>query len=238
MSTLKDVTPQLCESLWNDVCNWGRWGDDDQLGALNLIDGRKRLQALACVRDGICVGLGNPWPVAPSPHNPWPAEHRMLRAGDDSHYPGVPGLSVALDYIGVQHHGIACAHVDALCHVFVNDRMYNDFPASDVKSTGAQSCDISPMSNGIVSRGVLLDLAVARGANYLNGFDRISPADLDQAAAQQGVMVEPRRCADRPQRPRTTRSGARRSRSGHSRHAGPSPRVCSLAARARGCDAR
>lgn len=188
---LPEVTPDYCESLWNQVCNWGRWGDNDEFGALNHITPAKRLAAAGLVQEGLPVGIGNPWPTEPGPHNGWPAEHRMIRAGDDPHYPGVPGLSVALDYIGVQHHGIACSHIDALCHVFVNERMYNGYPATDVKSTGALKNDMSPMADGIVTRGVLLDLAETVGTSALDGFYRISAQDLSRAEAAAGLLVEP-----------------------------------------------
>ncbi|MEQ8860848.1 MAG: cyclase family protein [Pseudomonadales bacterium] len=187
----QDITPDLCESIWQEVCNWGRWGDDDQLGALNFVTTQKRLEAAKLVRSGISLGIGNPWPVDPGPHNPWPAEHHMLRGGDDADYPGVPGLSVALDYIGVQHHGIACSHIDALCHVFVRSRMYNGYPASEVRSTGARRNDIKPMANGIVTRGVLLDLPRLLGVEFLDGFYRIRAEDLSRAEATAGLEVSP-----------------------------------------------
>jgi kynurenine formamidase len=191
MTTLPAVTPEYCESLWTQVCNWGRWGDDDQHGALNLIDAAKRQRAARLAQEGLAIGLGNPWPVDPGPHNAWPADHRMIRAGDDPHYPGVPGLSVALDYIGVQHHGVACAHIDALCHVFRQERMYNGYPATEVKSTGALRNDLTPMFDGIVSRGVLLDLPAVGGQPWLPGHERIGIADLEAAEALAGVRVEP-----------------------------------------------
>jgi kynurenine formamidase len=191
MSNLPTVTDAYCQTLWKQVCNWGRWGEDDELGALNLVTPEKRLQAANTVTDGIAIGCGNPWPVDPAPHNPWPAEHRMLRAGDDCDYPGVPGLSVALDYIGVQHHGIACSHIDALCHVFKHHKMYNGYPASDVKSTGALKNDMRPMRHGICTRGVLLDLPRALGHEFLSGDHRIGREELEAAEAHQGETVEP-----------------------------------------------
>jgi kynurenine formamidase len=185
------VTREYCEALFERVCNWARWGRQDQLGTLNLITPEKRLQAAALVREGVAIGLGNLWPVAPAPDNPWPAVHRMVRAGDDHLYPDVPGLSVALDFIGVECHGIATSHIDALCHVFVNDRMYNAFPASEVKSTGARKNDIMPMADGIVTRGVLLDMPRVMGVEYLSGDIRITAADLDVAERNAGVEVTP-----------------------------------------------
>tara|TARA_R110002072_G_scaffold56097_4_gene145529 strand:- start:8509 stop:9453 length:945 start_codon:yes stop_codon:yes gene_type:complete len=191
MTDLPDVTDDYCQSLWTQVSNWGRWGDDDQKGALNFIDAAKRQQAARLVSEGVAIGIGNPWPVDPAPHNMWPAEHRMVRAGDDCDYPGVPGLSVALDYIGVETHGIACSHIDALCHVFVGHKMYNGFPASEVKSTGALKNDMTPMEEGIVTRGVLLDLPRIKKQTFLDGFDRITIQDLERAEQEQGLKVEP-----------------------------------------------
>ncbi len=191
MQDLPEVTERYCDELWQEVCNWGRWGDDDQSGTLNLIDTAKRLQAASLVVTGETLGIGNNWPVDPGPHNMWPAEHRMIRAGDDCDYPGVPDLSVALDYIGVQHHGVACAHIDGLCHVFVDHKMYNGYPASDVKSTGATKNDISPMFDGIVTRGVVLDIPGLHGVKFLKGDHRISRSELEGAEARQNLEVEP-----------------------------------------------
>jgi kynurenine formamidase len=191
MSQLPAVTDEYCEQLWQRVCNWQRWGADDQLGALNLITAEKRRLAAASVTDGVAIGIGNRWPVDPAPDNPWPAEHRMMRAGDDANYPGVPGLAVALDYLGVACHGIATSHIDALCHVFVRQRMYNGYPAADVKSTGALRNDLRPMADGIVTRGVLLDMPRYFGVPFLSGSVRIGSSDLDGAARKQQVLVEP-----------------------------------------------
>ena len=188
---LAEVTPAYCQAIWERVCNWGRWGAADEHGALNLITKEKTRRSAELVTEGVSLGLGNPWPVTPGPHNPWPAEHRMIRAGDDCHYPGVPGLVVALDYIGVQHHGIACSHIDALCHVFVNEQMYNGRAAAEVRSTGAEANDIMPFASGVVTRGVLLDLCAALSVNHLDGHYRISVDDLEKAERMAAIQVEP-----------------------------------------------
>ena len=191
MKKLPQVTSEYCDQLWKKTCNWNRWGGDDQKGALNLIDDAKRKEAAKLVSEGKALGLGNPWPVNPAPHNMWPAVHRMIRAGDDCDYPGVPGLSVALDYIGVETHGIACSHIDALCHVFVNNKMYNGYPATDVKSTGAIKNDMEPMKEGIFTRGIILDLPLLRNKDYLSGMDRISVDDLESCETLQNLTVQP-----------------------------------------------
>ena len=188
---LAEVTPAYCQALWERVCNWGRWGLEDEHGTLNLITKDKVRRSAALVTEGVSLGLGNLWPVTPGPHNAWPAEHRMIRAGDDCHYPGVPGLAVALDYIGIQHHGIACSHIDALCHVFVKERMYNGRAATEVRSTGAEFNDVMPFASGVVTRGVLLDLCAALSVNHLDGHHRISVDDLEKAERMASIQVEP-----------------------------------------------
>ena len=44
----------------NSQSNWGRWGENYQLGTLNLITDEKRRQAAALVRSRICVGCARP----------------------------------------------------------------------------------------------------------------------------------------------------------------------------------
>ena len=190
MSDLPEVTREYCDALWKQVNNWGRWGADDEAGTLNLITAEKRLSANATVEQGEVFGLGNLWPVDPAPDNLWPAHHRITRGGDAGPYPGYPDLNVALDYIGVECHGVATSHVDALCHVFVGGQMYNGYPASDVKSTGAERNDVMPMADGVVTRGVVLDIPALQGVDYLGGDVRIAIADLEAAEARQGVTIE------------------------------------------------
>jgi kynurenine formamidase len=190
MSSLPEVTDEYCRTLWTQVCNWDRWGADDQAGTLNLIDDRKRQAALGVPSLGEVIGLGNLWPVDPAPDNLWPAQHRIVRGGDAGPYPGVPGLNVALDYIGIECHGVAASHVDALCHVFVGGQMYNGYPATDVRSTGAVRNDVMPMADGVVTRGVVLDMPALKGVDFLGPDVRLSIADLEGAEAAQGVEVE------------------------------------------------
>jgi kynurenine formamidase len=96
-----------------------------------------------------------------------------------------------MDFVGVAFHGMAVSHIDALCHVFVRGQMYNGFPASDVKSIGAMRNSIMVAREGIVSRGVLLDLPRLRGVPWLAGGERITPDELSAAEKAQKVRVEP-----------------------------------------------
>ena len=186
---MSDLAAADLERLFEQVKNWGRWGPSDERGALNFVTDAKRAAAAALVREGRALSCARELPVLPSPENPNPAQHHMLRAGDAAAIPGV-GLEASMDYIGIAFHGMATSHIDALCHVFVGGRMYNGFPAGDVKSTGAQRCSVMAARDGIVSRGVLLDVPRARGARWLEPGERIRRAELETAERAQGVRVE------------------------------------------------
>jgi kynurenine formamidase len=175
-------------ALFESVKNWGRWGADDQAGALNLITPERRRAAAAGVQLGLTVSCARELPVDPSAENPRPALHLMTRAGDDCVAPGL-GLESTGDFIGVAFHGMATSHIDALCHIFVDGRMYNGFPAADVKSTGARRGSILCAADGIVGRGILLDIPRLKGVDFLDPGTAITPDDLAAAEAAQGVRV-------------------------------------------------
>jgi kynurenine formamidase len=181
-------TPEHMRSVFESVKNWGRWGEADEAGALNLITPEKRRQAAGAVKAGISVSCARELAVQPAADNPHPALHMMIQGGDDCVIPGV-GLEATMDFVGVAFHGMATTHIDALCHVFVDGKMYNGFEASEVKSTGARRGSIMCAKDGIVSRGVLLDIARAKGQPWLEPGTKIHLADLDAAEREHGVQV-------------------------------------------------
>jgi kynurenine formamidase len=188
----KPVSEARMREIFESVKSWGRWGKDDERGALNLITPEKRRAAAALVRTGEAVSLARELPVQPSAENPNPALHMMVVGGDscgpESH--GVDGLETTMDFVGVSFHGMAVSHIDALCHVAVNGQMYNGFPVTDVRSTGALHNSIQAAKDGIVSRGVLLDIPRLRGVPWLELGDTIAPEELDAAERAQNVRVE------------------------------------------------
>ena len=181
-------TPEHMRSVFESVKNWGRWGEEDEAGALNLITPAKRLEAAQTIRAGIPISCARELAVQPAVDNPHPALHMMIRGGDDCVVPGV-GLEATMDFVGVAFHGMATTHIDALCHVFVDELMYNGFPASEVKSTGARRGSIMCAKDGIVSRGVLLDIAGSKGVSWLEPGTQIGVADLEAAEHAHGVTV-------------------------------------------------
>ncbi len=106
-------TPERMRQVFEDVKNWGRWGDDDESGALNLITPDKRREAAAAVVSGEVVSCALELAVHANPENPSPALHMMIRAGDDCLIPGFQ-FETSMDFVGVAFHGMAISHIDAL----------------------------------------------------------------------------------------------------------------------------
>jgi len=165
--------------------NWGRWGKDDQAGAVNLVTPEKRRAAAALVRSGRTVSLSRPFPKNPAPNNPNPAQHWMRSFS----FPN--GGGAAVDYYAISYHGLAATHLDALCHVWNEDGLWNGRDAGQITPMGARWGAIDNWSSGIVTRGVLLDVPKFRGEPYVREGSPVTGDELQQVAAAQGVRVEP-----------------------------------------------
>lgn len=176
-------------AMFEQVKNWGRWGADDELGALRLITPECRVAAAALVRDGVTVSLAHDVTTEPTPQTPDPAQHHMLACGDDLGSDGIPGYEATRDAFGTDVHGMGITHLDALCHMFVDGQMFNGATADLVTRQGAERNSVMTAADGIVGRGVLLDVPAARGVGHLEPDQRITVADLQAAEARQGLEV-------------------------------------------------
>lgn len=166
--------------------NWGRWGDDDQRGTINLISAEKRVAAAALVRTGRSVSLSRAWPTRPGPGNPFPADHYMKRLVKPA------GAGLAEDYVGSYHHGTSVTHLDALCHTWTADGMWNGRSPDEVLGfDGTSFGGVEHWLEGIVTRGVLFDVPRHRGVDHIALDEPVRAPELEAIARAQGVAVEP-----------------------------------------------
>ena len=161
------------------------WGRDDRRGALNYITPAEVLAALSEPRLGRTLSLGGPIEDWPAADNPDPAQHQMKQVGADAG----PGLSFSMDRIAMNIHGNADSHIDALCHVIFDGQLYNGLPADTVTENGAAELSIAVAADGILGRGVLLDVPRSRGVPWLEPGDHVTADDLLAAERDQGVRV-------------------------------------------------
>lgn len=177
------------DALFESLKNWGRWGDDDQRGALNHLTDERRAAAAALVRTGEATSLAHDLATEPMPEHPHPVQHHMLASGDALDANGIPGYEAARDHLSFDVHGLWTTHVDALSHMFVRGEMFGGRPASEVRSDGARSNTVLSMADGVVGRGVLLDVPRALGRDFLDSGEIVTVADLETTEEAQRVHV-------------------------------------------------
>jgi hypothetical protein len=147
--------------MTGECSNWGRGGKTDQVSAVNLITDAKRREAAGLVREGVSVSLAHNPITEKAPDNSSPFRHTMLSTGQH------PSGQFVLDEYALSCHGLAHTHMDTLCHVAWNRKMYNGFPQTDVTEAGAEELAITNYKNGIFTHGVLFDIPRLKGKQWL-----------------------------------------------------------------------
>jgi kynurenine formamidase len=176
-------------ALFGEVRNWGRWGDRSARGALNYLTPERVTAATRLVRSGTTVTLSQPLDTELRVDNPSPAEHRMTMMPDVDI--GSGSVRFAKDYVGADYHNEGHSHIDAFSHVAYEGSFYGGEPDTSMTASGAKSGGIEILEDGLVGRGVLLDIARLRGVPWLEPGEHVFPRDLEAAEREQSVRVGP-----------------------------------------------
>jgi len=178
------------------LSNWGRWGDDDELGTLNHITDDVRLSAARAVRHGRSVSCA--WELAA----PDDMERSTTTCPCAADMPGAENMPPAFhadrhwgfssERLSITFHGNTVTHLDSPSHIFWDGRMYNGRSHELVEATtGSAWGAVTAAASGIVTRGVLLDIARVRDVPWLEPGQGVLPDDLEEAERRQGVQVRP-----------------------------------------------
>ncbi len=186
-TTPRHVSRDEFEKLFQTVCNWGRWGPDDEKGTLNYVGPEQVRRAAGLVRSGRSVSMAVPINKVAGPDNPRPATHYMVQNYDIHSKLGEPQFCT--DYLASEFHGDCHTHIDALCHIAYKGKLYNGKPATAVTSHGPTIQDITAYVHGIVGRGVLLDFPRLRAVKWLEPGEAVTTAELEAAEKAQGVRL-------------------------------------------------
>jgi hypothetical protein len=191
------VTKAEADRWMTELSNWGRWGKDDQLGALNLITPEKRRQAMALAKSGAVISLERK--IVPSrapdetkadgkPHGVafYDIRFKTFPAGDPR---GNDGFSSDIQESHV--HG-PMTHLDALCHDSANGKLYNGYPLETVsQEVGCTRLGLDNLKEGIVTRGILIDMTRLKSASSREPGTRVYVDDIDAWEKQTGLKVSP-----------------------------------------------
>ena len=171
-STLDAPVTMVEYDRWKtELSNWGRWGKDDTLGALNLVTPAKRKQAAALVKEGITISLAADadFQKGSGPNGVAPYDLIVMSVGPTG----------AGDRMSITYHGNAVTHMDAFGHRFFDGKMYNGFSWEELKNPASTKKEsIYDVRSGVLTRGVLVDIPRLRGVDHLEPGARVYVEDL------------------------------------------------------------
>ena len=188
------LTTAGIEAYLTSLSNWGRWGDDDRIGTLNLITDEVRVAAASTIRTGRAVSLSRPIDALdPDPlDSGFALVQRFMTLNEVADHLGREMRYEAVtEYVGIAAHG-SNTHIDGLAHYSWDGRNYNGFAKGDTNSLhGARSLSMDQAEHGFITRGVLLDIAALHGVPWLERGHAVTPDELLAAERRQGVTVRP-----------------------------------------------
>jgi kynurenine formamidase len=174
------ITSAQIDTWMTELSNWGRWGKDDHRGTLNLITPQKQREAAKLVHEGVSVSLAHTLEKEKSEENPRPIEQKMT-IDDGGH---------ATDLYTIWYHGSTITHIDSLCHYSYQGKLYNGFSREKyVTESGCAMNGVENQKNGYFTRGILVDLPLMKGVDYLEPATPIYPADLEAWEKYAGIKI-------------------------------------------------
>lgn len=180
-ATREPTSIEQFDRWMDELSNWGRWGDDDELGAANLMTEAKRQEAAALVRTGRTVSLAHDLITQEAADATEPFELQMTVNAEAQN---------SGDRIDVYFHGVTFSHLDGLCHVFYKDQIYNGFDFRDVVTEdGCSRMDTTAMKDGLVTRAVLVDMPRLKGVPYLEPGTKLYQEDIEAWEEHAGVTL-------------------------------------------------
>jgi kynurenine formamidase len=186
------VSKQAIHEAAEKLSNWGRWGEDDEIGTLNNVGPEEIVAAAKLIRTGKVFPLGLPLDVPIQTGlfgGRWNPIHTFLADGADA-YSGnqdANRIQYADDAINMPIQ--ASTHWDSLNHIYLDKTMYNGYDCRSVDSAGGTKNGIEHTRAKMIGRGVLLDVPRFKGVDWLEDGYGISNDELDACAAAQGVEI-------------------------------------------------
>jgi len=189
-----DMSQEQFDLLMQEVSNWGRWGDDDQLGTLNTITADKMIAAASLVEEGSSVSLALPLNTVSDQVNQKPFEHEsFIFGGAEMEELGIDpedAAQAAGDVYKIDYHGFGHSHLDGINHFGYKGKMYNGYPFDNEEGKGFANLGIENVANkGVFTRGVLVDMPVFLGKKYLEPGVAITIEDLEAWEKASGITI-------------------------------------------------
>jgi kynurenine formamidase len=177
------------DALLKQVDNAGRWGDADERGTLNLITPEVRRSAASEVKAGVTVSLEREMVDGEPKGTPRPVSVRILVVSDSVLGPSDGSVTWAVEMTSEMSHTEGLTHIDGLTHLAYRGRGYNNVPAAHAPPVGQLRNAVGTMRDGIVTRGVLIDLPRLKGVPYVAPGGAITADDFEAWERRSGMRV-------------------------------------------------
>ena len=181
-------------AYFEELSNWGRWGEDDQLGTLNFLSDENTRKAVSLVREGRTISCGRTISWEPAPDVSSTPIHYMVESGEgwaSGDKVSARPNQAATDFFGLVFHGYTITHIDSLAHFFWKGKMYNGRPAHLIStSRGATVESVELVKDGIMARGVLVDVPLIRGIDWVERGEGVMPEDILAAEDRCGFRIQ------------------------------------------------
>ena len=178
-----EMSTKAFDQLMHEVSNRGRWGANDERGTLNLITPAEVTRAAASIRQGISISLERMIDKKKSSINYAPFEQSLSTSE-------FRRMTMVDDIYVMRYHGWAYSHLDGLAHLAYDGKLYNDHSREILKPTGADQLGVENMRNGIVGRGVLIDVPRLKGLPYLEPGTAVTVDDIEAWEKRTGIRVK------------------------------------------------
>ncbi|MCI0796418.1 MAG: cyclase family protein, partial [Chloroflexi bacterium] len=181
-------------AYFEKLSNWGRWGEDDQLGTLNFLSDENTRKAVSLVREGRTISCARTISWEPAPDVSSTPIHYMVESGEgwaSGDKISARPNQAATDFFGLVFHGYTITHIDSLAHFFWKGKMYNGRPAHLIStSRGATVESVELVKDGIMARGVLVDVPLIRGIDWVERGEGVMPEDILAAEERCGFRIQ------------------------------------------------
>ena len=177
------------DEIFKMISNKGKWGEKDKKGTVNYIDNNKILSALQIPQKGISVSLSFDISIDSSQIN----HSQFDKFTDYDHQASsveFRGYDWATDNYCISYHGFTVSHMDGLAHLGQNGKLYNDYDATKITSQGFEELGIEAFNEGIITKGVLIDIPLMYDKEYLEAGTKITIEDILKFEKKYNVKIE------------------------------------------------
>ena len=180
---------KIYDKLFDEISNKGKWGDKDKKGTVNYIDNNKILNALKLPKKGISVSLSFDITQDSSQINHSDFDE-ITKYNHQASSVEFRGYDWATDNFCISYHGFTVSHMDGLAHLGQGGELYNGYDASNITPQGFEELGIEAFNGGIISKGVLIDIPLLYGKEYLDAGTKITINDILSCEEKYNIKIE------------------------------------------------